>query len=985
VKLSPAPLPVAVGGLLHGYRLLKVEDLPSLDVKAWLLRHERTGAWHLHLASSQVENTFVLGFRTLPENHTGVAHILEHSVLEGSRAYPVHLFRHLTGRSLYTFLNAMTSADRTYYPFATGDATDFRNLLGCYLDACFHPLLKEETFLQEGWRLEFEDPEDPDTPLQFKGVVFNEMKAALSQPDAWFARILRRRLFPDRVYAMESGGIPAHFPELDIHGLRAFHDRHYHPSNSWCITFGNRDGAELLATLDAVFAGFEGRPPLPVAGPQPDTGGPQRITEVFPVAEGTPEAELHMAAMAWRLVDTADCGASLSLGFLFEVIAGNLSAPLNKCLLESGLGTGLAPVGYDSWGAQTWFATGLKGIPAERLPELETVILKELERLAREGIPADAVEAVLDRWEFELRNTDGGRSPWGLSLSYEVLGAWMNGAEPFELLHSDRQLEHIRRATQDPGFLPGLIRHHLLGNTGRLSLVLTPDPGGAERQQEQERAELARRTETLDSKGRQAIVDDARRVTAYRETEQDLSCLPDLDPALLPRQGMRLEVEHGTHAAGGAAAAHGPAHQWHRAPAAGLPVGSLGPELAGEDLLSLLTRFSLGGRGIEATARRIQSVTGGIGLGGLHGLDTAGTGEVHRMLLSTRCLERRLPECIELLQEVLFAADLEAPERLRELTGLIRSNLRGSVVSGAAGFAMGEALAAVSPFGRMNSLVDGLEGMQRVYALDGGGEELGRELRLQLARLLTGHAPDVALAGSAAAMERAGTLLEPLLARLMDTPVVDLPRCAGDVPPLAGELTAWITDVNGAFVAEGLPAPAYAHEDAPLLYLLAKLMDKPLYTRIRAQGGAYGATARYTPNQRAMVFGSWRDPRIQGTLEDYKRTRTDMAEGRFSDAELKEGRIAVLRQLDSPIRPGMAASEGLNAWLHKRTDDARDTFRCRVLDTGRDALMDCARRWLLPERSGARVVITSDGLLGKDLPAGLPVNRRLIFPEGGRQ
>ena len=977
--ISPVP-----GTRTHGYRLIKQELLESLDLRAWQLVHERTGARHLHLQSTQGEKTFVMGFRTLPEDHSGVAHILEHSVLEGSKAYPVHLFRHLSGRSLYTYLNAMTSSDHTFYPFASTDDTDYRNLMSCYLDACFHPLLKDETFLQEGWRLENENPEDASTPLQFKGVVFNEMKAALANPDGWFHRVMRRELFPEGVYSVESGGIPAHFPELDVHGLREFHERHYHPSNSWCITFGDQDPADLLAALDRVFADFESRDPVPFDWHQTPWSAPRRVTRTLPVAEGSAADEQRMAAVGWRLPDTADSVRTLELGFLFEVIAGNLSAPLNKRLLECGLGSGLAPAGFNSWGAQSWFGAGLKGIDPERVGEMEDVIDAELRRLEREGIESDAIEAVLDRWEFELRNTDSGRSPWGLSLSFDVLAAWMNGSDPFELLHSDEQLEQIRLATRDPRFLPTLIRTHLLENPERLSLVMLPEAGGSEREQREEDEELARRAASLDDAGRAAILEDARRVKAYRDDPQDLSCLPDLDPALISREARRLPVAHGT--LKGAASVlrfaqptNGIVHL-----RLALSVDALGAGLADEDLLSLLPRFSLAGRGIEATARRIQSVTGGIGLGGFHGMASDGQRDVHRMLLSSRCLERRLPECIELLEQVLFEPDLDAPERLRELCGLVRSNLRGGVVSSATSYVNAEALALVSPMGRLHSLVDGIEGVQRVHALDPEGRELGEALRAQLERVFTTESPVLALAGSAQGMDRAQELFRPLLDRIAAR--ATRPAASAElavVADLPAELKAWITDVNGAFVAEGMPAPAYTDPDAPLLFLLTKLMVKPLYTRIRAEGGAYGAAASYLANYRSLVLLSWRDPRIAGTLDDYRRTREELVAGSWSAAELKEARIAALRQLDSPVRPGMAAGTGLSMFLLGQSDTSRDAFRAGLLDCGDADLKACATRWLRPGEAGARVVLTTASQLASEA-RGLSVDSAEVFPDASR-
>lgn len=951
------------GARLHGFRVTRLEDIPHLHASAVLLEHEATGLQHLHLSHELEENVFLLAFRTLPADSTGVAHILEHSVLEGSERYPVKMFNLLTGRSLNSFLNAFTSPDKTMYPFATPNAQDFDNLLVRYLDAGFHPLLEDETLLQEGWRLEFEDPEDPSTPLRYKGVVFNEMKAALSSPDGQFNRRFRRELFPDLCYSHESGGDPEAIPDLTAQAWRAFHARHYHPSNARTATFGNLPLAPTLARIDQSIAGFERGEARDVGLPAPFEA-PRRVEAGYPVAlprEGA-APEPTIAALGWRLCPLTDLQESLRLSFLFDVIAGGLTAPLTQALLKSGLAPALAPAGFEAGHSRLSYAIGLKGLKPEDVGAMEDLVYSTLQGLADGGLDPAAVRAALDRFELEtLEQSRVWGMPWGLGLIYFNLAGWMAGGDAVVALRSDRLLESLHRDCEDPDFLPGLIRRWLLENPERLTLTMGPEPGGLEAREARELERLAAIEAGLDEPARRALVEQSRRVKAWREREDDLSCMPVLDAADLPRTGRRCSPVEGVLPGRGLLLQPQPTGGLLHLKMA-LPLDPADPDLPLVDLLGWIPRLSHAGLGAQAAERRVRSLTGGVSIGSDHGLPAVGEAGRHQLRLDLHGLARRADEWLDLAGDLLRRPDLDDGEKLGELLRMRQANLRSQAVGGALQIALQAAVDAVSPIGALCDEVEGLAFLRRLQKLDAQDDRLGERLAGLLERALAGPGSLFSLCGEA---ER----LAPVAARLatdwaLPTDAVAAPAgLAGRRDPLdaSDALRLLTVEVDGRFVAEAWPAPDAGHEDAALLYLIGVWMFTPLHERIRAKGGAYGSRAAYDWTSRTFSFLSWRDPRLAGTLADYADVRRMALAGSFKDDELRQAKVEALRRMDSPLLPHELAGRCFSDRLTGYGNERRDAFRARLLDAGPADLKAAAGRWLADDALARRVAVGAPG------------------------
>src|SRR5262245_60137724 len=423
------------------FKLVREQFIPELDTTARLFRHCRTQAQVLSLTNRDENKSFAVTFRTLPSDDTGVAHILEHSVLSGSRKYPVkELFMELVKGSCATFINAMTFPDKTCYPVASTNLKDFYNLVGVYFDVVFNPLLESYTLDQEGWHFELEGPQ---APLCYKGVVFNEMKGAYSQQDAHIGEQVTRALLPDTIYAHSSGGDPRHIPELSYAHWRTFHHRFYHPSNARICFWGDDPEETRLQMVDEVLKPFDRQPVSEKIALQSRCTAPRRSSGLVPAAAADAQDGKGAVSIGWLLSDGEDTPeVRIALHVLKEVLVGSPASPLRKALLDSGLGEDLID-GAD-WDElrQPVFVTGLKGVREATYDRVELLVLDTLDNLVRSGIDPAAVDAALNTIEFALR--ENGTWARGVGTILRSLETWLYEGDPIAALAFEQPLMAVR-------------------------------------------------------------------------------------------------------------------------------------------------------------------------------------------------------------------------------------------------------------------------------------------------------------------------------------------------------------------------------------------------------------------------------------------------------------------------------------------------------------------------------------------------------------
>lgn len=527
---------------LHGFTVTGKRELPEIGAILWEMTYEACGTPLLYLERPDTNKTFAIAFKTVPEDSTGVFHILEHSVLCGSDKYPVkEPFVDLLKGSMQTFLNAMTFNDKTVYPLSSRNDKDFLNLIDVYMDAVLHPaiLKNRNIFLQEGWHYEMTDKDAAPT---YKGVVFNEMKGAYSSADEVASEVMNALLYPDTCYGKDSGGDPVHIPELTYEHFLDCHRRFYHPSNARIFLDGAMDLDAVLAKLDGFLRGYEKQPALPPIAMQPPVPYTEKRMEYEIAEDDDPKGKVRVSFgyMGFRFDDQRDL---LAMSLIAAVLAGSNEAPLKRALLAEGLCEDVTLSQNDGI-AQTSVVIDVRNTEEEKIPRIREVIRQVLTDAAENGLSRERTVASLNSMEFRLRERDFGSTPRGLVYGLSALETWLYDGDPAQTLCYNEVLAFLRE-NLGTGYLEGLIRRVLLDNPHSACLIMVPSGTLAARRLAEEEARLAAARASWDDRQVQQILDMNRDLVAWQQGEDtpeakatlpalsvsDISPLPERIPA----------------------------------------------------------------------------------------------------------------------------------------------------------------------------------------------------------------------------------------------------------------------------------------------------------------------------------------------------------------------------------------------------------------------------------------------------------------------
>lgn len=920
----------------HGFTLLTERSIPEIASLARLYRHEKTGALFLSLINEDENKSFGITFRTPVDDSTGVAHILEHSVLCGSRKYPVkEPFIELAKSSLNTFLNAFTYPDKTCYPVASQNLQDFYNLIDVYLDTVFHPRLLPQTFQQEGWHYELQSKE---AELVYRGVVFNEMKGAYASPENALANAVQASLFPDTIYRFDSGGDPACIPNLTYEQFLAFHARYYHPSNSLTVMYGDDPPEERLRLLDAYFGEFDAREPAPEVPLQPRFSAPRRLVETYPVGQETADQPNRaMLAVNWVLEETVKRTSLFALMMLDEVLLGTPASPLYKALTDSGLGEEVI-AWMDRNLRQTAFTVGLRGIRSEDADKVEQLVLSTLEELAKKGIDKGTVEAAFNTVEFALRENNTGSFPRGLALMLRVLTSWVYGGDPIEALEFEKPLQELRQKAALGGFFEDLIQRYLLLNPHRTTVLMLPDPELDKRREEAERARLRYILSQMSEEEKERVVDNTHQLKAFQTTPdppEALATIPtlhvkDLDPKnkIVPLELLNIQ---------------------------GVPVlyhdlftnGVLYLDIA-FDLHSLpqelLPYMGLFARALLETGtekedfvhltQRIGQKTGGVS----HALLLSPIRNEQRsaawFVLRGKATPANASELLAILQDVLLTARLDDRERLLQMALEEKIVLESHLTSSGSSFIVRRLRAQFSEASMVSELVGGISYLfflrWLVSALQTEWPFVLENLQ-QIRGLLLRRPTMVAnVTVDASHWEPFAPQLAEFLAAIPE----------GEAKP-----TLWqpaFTPHNEAFTIPGqvnhvgmvfnLYSAGYT-EHGSVLPIQNYLNTTYLWERIRMEGGAYGAGCGLERLSGLFAFSSYRDPNLLETLKNFEGAIAFLRALEISDMERERAIIGAIGDLDAYQLPDAKGYTSLVRWLTGVTEEERQRFREEVLST----------------------------------------------------
>jgi len=974
-KSAGCPAPRLRGGeIVHGFKINRVEEIPEIRVTAYEAEHLKTGARVLHLHCDDRENLFSVGFRTPSRDSTGVAHILEHTVLAGSEKYPVKdAFNELSRGSLQTFINAFTYPDKTVYPVASQVRADFFNLARVYTDLVLKPRILKETFFQEGHHLTFEDPGDTQSPLAVSGIVFNEMKGAYSSPDSLMYKALQEGLYPDTAYAFDSGGDPDVIPSLTYEQLREFHRRYYSPTNARFFLYGDIPTEDHLAFLEEMLAGFDRVRVESSIRSQKRWAAPRRSRRFFPIGkEEKPEGKSALN-MGWLMMENTDEEEALLLQVVAHALIGTAAGPLRKSLIDSGLGEDLSPVsGLEHDLKQIAFAVGLRGTDPEKVDRFEALVLETLQKLAETGFDRDLIEAALHQVEFHGKEIVRGTLPYSISLMSRVYHTWLYEGEPLSGLRFNRIIEGIRqRWGREHDLFQQFLRRWLLENPHRLLSIMEPSSTFQENQIQAFRERMAAQKAGLSEETLEKIREETHtlhRIQMEPDSPGALATLPRLKMSDIPGDIDRIPIEK--------AAISGIPVLRHEIFTNGIAYLDLAFDLSGvpadlQPYLPLNGRLTTGmgaaGFTYEEMAKRIALKTGGMGCSLAAGLTADGRETWQKMIFRVRALHRNVREALEILFDLLSQGDLSDASRMRDLLFEMRNRMQAAVIPSGHIFAQRTAAAAQTLPAYLDELWHGRSQLQFIATAadsfaDGQGELVGKITTLREFLFQRGKVT-VNLTADAEGLQILEENLAGMLQRLRGGSLARASALSTPAPVSSGITVA----AQVCYVAKVLRAPAYSDPRAPALYVLSRDLSKgDLYKRIRVQGGAYGGMSQYDPMNGCFSFLSYRDPHLVETLRVYDEAIDSRSRQKIDREDLEMAIIGTIGAMDRPMDPAGKGFVSMIRDFAGITDEDRLKFRKGVFAVTAESLLEAARRCLLPALEAASVAVyASDDRLRK--------------------
>ncbi len=882
-----------IGSTYHGFLLERRETIEEIRSTVYLFRHLVLGTPALAIKNDDENKTFCIAFQTVPTDSTGVAHILEHSVLMGSEKYPVRdVFGEINKGGLMTFLNAMTGSDATWYPFATRNLKEYFNIMDVYCDVTLHPLLQPTTFEQEGWHYH---KEAPDQPLQYQGVVYNEMKGAFSDPIRSIFHHTFRGLMPQSTYAHESGGDPRHIPDLSYEDFVEFHRRHYHPSNSFLFFYGDAPLEQELAYVEDNFLAAYDRAGQRVAiDPGREIEAPVFIEDTYGVQPGSELAGRTFLAVGSAVGTILDRRRNAAFQIIANILFNSDGSPLKKAILDRGLCKDFGGVFLANSSYRTLMMTYLIGSDPEKRDEFLDVYQATLANMAEQGLDHDLVLSELNKYEFTMRE-EMNKAQRGLSLIGKALPALQHGADPFEALRMEDLLARIRKSALEERYFEELIRRYLLDNRATVVVTLRPDPERIPRTMEMERKRLERYEKGLDARGREELVRHTRELLALQHRPNDEKVL-----RLLPR----LELADLT-----------PEVPFHRAREkkvadrrliySDLDTNSivyfdLGFDCSclGEEHLPFLDLFAtivteIGTRDMDYMefAKKLNTCTGGFNHSFSTYMPLQDPGDMTPMLwFHVKALASFLDQATGLVSDVFLSLSLEDRQQIRKIVQREFAWAEHSVQSEGYGLAATRVFSHLGQAGRYNEYVSGatwylaLKELARDY--DAREERFLATLEEMRARLFNRRRLILSVACSAQERDRFERRMQGLVDGLAADPGSRVEPRFAETP----RNQAFCTSAEVVYNIQGCTLFSDRNlYNGHFETLKTWLSRDYLWNTVRQVGGAYGCFIQFNHVTGNFAVISYRDPQVAKTFEAY-----DAIEEQVRTMEVPE---PVLRQL----------------------------------------------------------------------------------------
>jgi len=967
------------GQHIEGFTVERIQEIAELRSVAIILTHDKSGARLLHLHNDDPNNLFAVAFRTPVSDNTGVPHILEHSVLCGSKKFPIKdPFQELLKGSLQTFLNALTYPDKTMYPVSSQVEADFFNLVDIYCDAVFHPLLTENTFFQEGWHF---DVEDEGGPINIKGIVYNEMKGVFSDFASHVERKTIANLFPDISYRFESGGIPEHITDLTYEQFRAFHELYYHPSNAFIFLYGNLPSRRSLAFLNERYLRDYDRIVVNSHISEQPLWDRSRTVRLEAPAPASDDG-FATVAVSWLLNKTVDATQSLLGGVLYHYLLGTESAPLKRALIDSRLGEDLDDItGFTTEFVQSIFSVGLRKTKPQRAPEIQKLIFDTLSAEVTRGLDETLLEGSLRQLEFGLREiSDAGRFPYNLILAERCFRSWIYGGDPLAYLAFEQSLAFLRqKKNEGTQYFAQEIRRLLIDNPHHLLTIVTASSAMGNNLETQTAKHAARLS---------AGFSDADKLTHHRLTMQliqeqktpsapeALAALPKLKKSDLPRKNREIPSLDTT-------IAGVPAHM-HPLFTSGITYVDIGFDcsVVAAHLLpylplyvELACRCGAAGMSYEAMSRRTTLSTGGIHGSLLCETHAVSGAVVFYYFLHGKALNGRVGEMAGIAADLLMAPDMTNEAQLHDILFEMRNDLNASVLHSGHVFAATHAASRLLPSKYVEESIDGIT---QLRFLDGLLKNVKTDALIETMKTI--HATVInrtrcMVSITADEPNAAVSTLTPLIAGLPSRSA-----SAAAYSPIDRDLSGRGIEISSSvnFVAKTWRCNKFSPADIGQLSVVSKnLSTDYLWNKVRVEGGAYGGMAMLSSGHPVFSCASYRDPNLASTLGHFESGLKAIASG-LDAAAVDQSVIATIGRIDTPRTPHEMGFGETAALLCGRDRELRGRIRESVLEA---TPKDLARqaRLLLDENDTAVTILGTSSAFDAAQKEGVQLRREALL------
>ena len=928
------------------FNLQDQKYIKLLDLNAQIYTESEFKCKHIHLDSKSDEKVFMVAFRTIPEDSTGVAHILEHTALCGSKKYPVRdPFFMMIRRSLNTFMNAFTSSDWTAYPFATQNDKDFKNLLSVYLDSSFFPNLDELDFLQEGHRLEFSENTNSDSELEIKGVVFNEMKGAMSSISSQLWHGLSKHLYNSSTYKHNSGGNPENIIDLTHEYLVDFHRKHYHPSNATFFTFGNVNPSEVQEFISQnVLTDFEPSNNSISVKNEERISKPKTVTEFYnPMPD---DENNHHVVLSWLLGESHDPVELLESFLVSNILLDNSASPLRKILDNTDLGKSLSPLtGLEADHKELVFAAGLEGVSSNKQIEVEDLILGCLKDIVSSGIPKDLIESSLHQLEIKQREITGSGMPYGLQIMLSCLPACIHNDDPLKVLDLDSSFNVIKNNLKKDNYIESLIEKKIISNPHRVNYCLAPDIDFNSKNEKKIKEKINEKSKNLSIKDKERIIELTKNLKLRQDKSDNPELLPKVTKDDIPKTRAYCKSVSNI---------DDNKNYYYKVGTNGITYHSIilpcspltNDEYKVASLFTnTLTDVGIGNQGYEEVQKIQSALTGGISANFILIPNDDNLSHSLGLKITSKSLEEKEKEMQDLMIETAKNANFSDKNRVKDMLNFISSDIEKSLIQNGHILSMSNAAAQIN---NISSTSDNVLGINFISNTGELSKKIDKKLELEkYIELLESiknkinPIPSFTFTASSLDMNKSKINFEHINKNnSFDT------QSYFDIQE---ESVGWITGAQVTYCAEAFPTVDFFHEDAPALSVLgAILRNGYLHSAIREKGGAYGSGAMQDSNNKVFKFFSYRDPRCTETFEDFKKSR-EWSLKNITQEQLDEGILGIISSIDKPLSPYGEAMSDFSMNLERKNVEKRLEIRSMVKSCTLGDLKNVSQKYLFNE------------------------------------